>query len=157
MQFFHSDEFTFPLPVGHTFPQNKYARLTRRVVDSGLAAWHGLRVPRGVTDAEIEHAHTPAYGRSFRTGQLGEREMRRIGLSWSIRLAERTRRSCGSTLDCDVHHGDGTAAIFATDETVTTFSIHGAKNYPFHKQHSDLDIEMPDGEVVLCHPNASAF
>ncbi len=48
-------------------------------------------------------------------------------------------------IDCDVHQGDGTAAIFADDPTVTTFSIHGAKNFPFHKQHSDLDIELPDG------------
>jgi acetoin utilization deacetylase AcuC-like enzyme len=47
-------------------------------------------------------------------------------------------------VDCDVHQGDGSAAIFAGDRTVTTFSIHGAKNFPFHKQRSDLDIELPD-------------
>ncbi len=47
-------------------------------------------------------------------------------------------------LDCDVHQGDGTAAILAGDETVFTFSIHGARNFPFHKQRSDLDIELPD-------------
>jgi acetoin utilization deacetylase AcuC-like enzyme len=48
-------------------------------------------------------------------------------------------------LDCDVHQGDGTAAILAGDRTVFTFSVHGAKNFPFHKQQSDLDLEMPDG------------
>ncbi|HRE48758.1 MAG TPA: histone deacetylase [Aggregatilineales bacterium] len=48
-------------------------------------------------------------------------------------------------LDCDVHQGDGTAAIFQDDPTVFTFSIHGATNYPFHKQISDLDIPLPDG------------
>jgi acetoin utilization deacetylase AcuC-like enzyme len=48
-------------------------------------------------------------------------------------------------IDCDVHQGDGTAAILADDETVFTFSIHGAKNFPFHKQRSDLDLELPDG------------
>jgi acetoin utilization deacetylase AcuC-like enzyme len=48
-------------------------------------------------------------------------------------------------LDCDVHQGNGTAAIFADDPSVFTFSIHGAKNYPFHKEQSDLDIELPDG------------
>lgn len=47
-------------------------------------------------------------------------------------------------VDCDVHQGDGTAAIFADDPTVFTFSIHGAKNYPFKKQRSDLDIHLPD-------------
>lgn len=48
-------------------------------------------------------------------------------------------------LDCDVHQGNGTAAIFAEDPSVFTFSIHGAKNFPFHKEFSDLDIALPDG------------
>jgi acetoin utilization deacetylase AcuC-like enzyme len=47
-------------------------------------------------------------------------------------------------LDCDVHQGDGTAAIFSGDPTVYTFSIHGASNFPFHKKESDLDIALPD-------------
>jgi acetoin utilization deacetylase AcuC-like enzyme len=47
-------------------------------------------------------------------------------------------------LDCDVHQGDGTAAIFRDDPTVYTFSIHAAKNFPFHKQQSDLDIALPN-------------
>ena len=48
-------------------------------------------------------------------------------------------------LDCDVHQGDGTAAIFQSDASVFTFSIHGARNFPFHKVQSDLDIELEDG------------
>lgn len=48
-------------------------------------------------------------------------------------------------LDCDVHQGDGTASIFADDSTVFTFSIHGAKNFPFRKAISDIDIELDDG------------
>jgi acetoin utilization deacetylase AcuC-like enzyme len=48
-------------------------------------------------------------------------------------------------IDCDVHQGNGTASILAGDDTVFTFSIHGAKNYPFHKEHSDLDVELDDG------------
>ena len=48
-------------------------------------------------------------------------------------------------IDCDVHQGDGTAKIFEHDPSVFTFSIHGAKNYPFHKETSDLDVELPDG------------
>jgi acetoin utilization deacetylase AcuC-like enzyme len=48
-------------------------------------------------------------------------------------------------LDCDVHQGNGTAAILQGDQTIFTFSIHGAKNFPFRKQQSDLDIELPDG------------
>jgi acetoin utilization deacetylase AcuC-like enzyme len=48
-------------------------------------------------------------------------------------------------VDCDVHQGNGTAAILAGDATVFTFSIHGAKNFPFQKEHSDLDIALEDG------------
>jgi acetoin utilization deacetylase AcuC-like enzyme len=48
-------------------------------------------------------------------------------------------------VDLDVHQGNGTAAMFAADESVFTFSMHGARNYPFHKQRSSLDVELPDG------------
>ena len=48
-------------------------------------------------------------------------------------------------VDCDVHQGNGTASIFADDPTVFTFSVHGAKNYPFRKEASDLDVELDDG------------
>jgi acetoin utilization deacetylase AcuC-like enzyme len=48
-------------------------------------------------------------------------------------------------LDCDVHQGNGTAAILADDPTIFTFSIHAARNFPFRKERSDLDIELEDG------------
>jgi acetoin utilization deacetylase AcuC-like enzyme len=48
-------------------------------------------------------------------------------------------------LDCDVHQGNGTASIFSGDASVFTFSIHAAKNFPFHKEPSDLDIALADG------------
>jgi len=48
-------------------------------------------------------------------------------------------------VDLDVHQGNGTAAIFAADESVFTFSMHGARNFPFRKQRSSLDVELGDG------------
>jgi len=48
-------------------------------------------------------------------------------------------------IDLDVHQGNGTAAIFADDSSVFTLSLHGAKNFPFRKEASDLDVELPDG------------
>jgi len=48
-------------------------------------------------------------------------------------------------VDCDVHQGNGTASILRGDDSIFTFSIHGARNYPFDKEESDLDIELPDG------------
>jgi acetoin utilization deacetylase AcuC-like enzyme len=47
-------------------------------------------------------------------------------------------------VDCDVHQGNGTATIFASEERVFTFSMHGAKNYPLFKARSSLDVELPD-------------
>jgi acetoin utilization deacetylase AcuC-like enzyme len=48
-------------------------------------------------------------------------------------------------IDCDVHQGNGTAAIFAGEEDVFTFSMHGAKNYPLVKVPGSLDIPLEDG------------
>jgi acetoin utilization deacetylase AcuC-like enzyme len=48
-------------------------------------------------------------------------------------------------VDLDVHQGNGTAHIFRDDATVFTLSIHGQKNFPFRKEASDLDIDLPDG------------
>jgi acetoin utilization deacetylase AcuC-like enzyme len=52
-------------------------------------------------------------------------------------------RAC--VVDLDVHQGNGTHAIFAGEETVFTFSMHGGRNYPFHKVPGRLDIELADG------------
>ena len=48
-------------------------------------------------------------------------------------------------IDLDVHQGNGTASIFQEEPRVFTFSMHGRHNYPFHKEKSNLDIELEDG------------
>jgi acetoin utilization deacetylase AcuC-like enzyme len=48
-------------------------------------------------------------------------------------------------VDLDVHQGNGTASIFADDPSVFTLSLHGAKNFPFRKEASSLDVDLPDG------------
>jgi acetoin utilization deacetylase AcuC-like enzyme len=50
-----------------------------------------------------------------------------------------------AVVDCDVHQGNGTAAIFRDEPAVFTFSLHGAKNFPFRKEASDLDVTFEDG------------
>lgn len=47
-------------------------------------------------------------------------------------------------IDLDVHQGNANAAFFADEEAVFTFSMHGAKNYPYHKPPSSLDVDLPD-------------
>ena len=48
-------------------------------------------------------------------------------------------------IDLDVHQGNGTAKLMENEPRVFTFSMHGAANYPFHKEKSDLDIGLQDG------------
>jgi acetoin utilization deacetylase AcuC-like enzyme len=50
-----------------------------------------------------------------------------------------------AVVDCDVHQGNGTAAIFRDQPAVFTFSLHGEKNFPFRKDVSDLDVTFADG------------
>lgn len=200
MLIFSSDRFVLPLPAGHRFPMEKYARLREHVQTMGIVAPADLREPRAATDDELARAHDPDYIRRVECGELTDKELRRIGFPWSPELGARERLVCGATIqaceaalrdgvavtmaggthhatadygagycvfndsavaaralqasgliervviiDCDVHQGDGTALLLADDPRCFTFSIHGAKNYPFHKQSSDLDIALPDG------------
>ena len=61
------------------------------------------------------------------------------------RLQQLGRIERAAIIDLDVHQGNGTHACFADDPTVFTFSMHGAKNFPFHKVPGTLDIELNDG------------
>ncbi|MCI0485082.1 MAG: histone deacetylase [Blastocatellia bacterium] len=67
-----------------------------------------------------------------------------------IAIAIRVLRAEGlirraAVIDCDVHQGNGTAAIFAADAEVFTLSLHGEKNYPLVKQQSTIDVALADG------------
>jgi acetoin utilization deacetylase AcuC-like enzyme len=64
----------------------------------------------------------------------------------AIRVLQREGRARRvAVVDLDVHQGNGTARIFAGSPSVHTFSLHGEKNYPFHKEQSHLDVGLPDG------------
>jgi len=74
-------------------------------------------------------------------------------------IAARAAQAAGLTkqvliVDLDVHQGNGTAALCANDPQITTFSMHGARNYPAVKQCSDLDVALPSGmgdqEYLAC-------
>lgn len=65
---------------------------------------------------------------------------------WARRgTAARARPLRVAIIDLDVHQGNGTAAIFRDDPSVFTLSLHGARNFPFRKEPSDCDVELPDG------------
>jgi acetoin utilization deacetylase AcuC-like enzyme len=61
---------------------------------------------------------------------------------YSLRATGRALRA--AVVDLDVHQGDGTAHFFEHDPDVLTISLHGAHNFPFRKQHSKVDVELPD-------------
>jgi len=200
MKLFYADHFVLPLPEGHRFPMEKYARLRERLMESGLFGTDDFHVPDAASDTELLRAHDAGYVQRVVRGTLDRNDVRRIGFPWSEAMVERSRRSAGATLaacraaledgcaanlaggthhafrdrgegfcvfndaaiaalamraegrvervaiiDCDVHQGNGTAAILANRPECFTFSIHGARNYPFEKETSDLDVELPDG------------
>ncbi len=64
----------------------------------------------------------------------------------AVRVLQREGRiRRAMVVDCDVHHGNGTSAVFAGDQSVFTLSIHQFNNYPSEKPLSSLDIHLPDG------------
>jgi len=73
-----------------------------------------------------------------------------VAVAARLMQAEQPRRGAGApplqvaVIDLDVHQGNGTAHIFHGDDSVFTLSLHGARNFPFRKEPSDLDVELPD-------------
>ena len=63
----------------------------------------------------------------------------------ALRLVEDGRVARVMVVDCDVHQGDGTAALLAGRSDITTYSIHAEKNFPLRKARSTLDVALPDG------------
>ncbi len=92
MKVFYTDHFVLPLPDGHRFPSAKYWMLRERVRESGLC---DMLLPHAATDEELMRAHDAEYVRRVATGELTEKETRRIGFPWSPGMVERSRRSGG--------------------------------------------------------------
>jgi acetoin utilization deacetylase AcuC-like enzyme len=109
-----TDQFAVPLPEGHTFPMAKYARLRQRVVAAALVAPEDLVVPHAPTDEELLRVHDRDYLRRVCEGSLSAEEVRALGLPWSAALVERSRRSCGATIEaCRAALEDGVAVNLA--------------------------------------------
>lgn len=215
------------LPIGqHVFPAEKYRRVYRRLIDSGLAEPADFVAPQPASDEDILLVHTPQYVEKLKKGTLSVREELQLEVPYSrelvdafwlaaggsilsaeyalqdgisvnigggfhhafpdhgegfcmindvavaIRRMQRDRKiRTAMTVDCDVHHGNGTAAIFAGARTssqplpstgpavlgqrplmrgghhgdVFTISLHQENNYPAWKPASSIDVDLPDG------------
>lgn len=102
-----------------------------------LAAQTAMRDGFGCNLGGGFHHAYPGHGEGFCAIHDVAVAIRRLQADGSIRKA--------MVVDTDVHHGNGTAAIFAKDRSVFTLSIHQQNNYPAHKPASTLDLDLEDG------------
>ena len=122
--------------MGFPWSEHLVARTLASVNGTVRAAWAAL--DDGVSGNLAGGTHHAFAGRGqgycvFNDSAVAARVMQEEG---------RARRVV--ILDCDVHQGNGTARILQGDPTIFTFSIHGARNFPFRKEQSDLDVALPD-------------
>src|SRR5579859_2193573 len=223
----YSDEYY--LPIGpHVFPAEKYRRIHRRLIETGVADPSDFVTPQPASDQDVLLVHTPAYVHKLKTGTLSAREELELEVPYSPELVRAFWMAAGGsilaadyalnnrvgfnigggfhhafpdhgegfcmihdvavairrlqrddkirtamTVDCDVHQGNGTAAIFAGTRTassllpsassstlqgtqggkmrqahagdVFTISLHQHNNYPLWKPPSSIDVDLPDG------------
>ena len=101
-----------------------------------LAGQSALRDGFGANLGGGFHHAYPGHGEGFCAIHDVAVAIRRLQADKAVRKA--------MVVDTDVHHGNGTAAIFASDESVFTISIHQENNYPPHKPPSNIDLNMWD-------------
>ncbi len=123
--------------IGFPWSEGLVSRSRAAVQGTILAAKHALRDGVASNLAGGTHHAYPDHGEGYCV--LNDIAIATRVL-WRDGLVERV-----AVIDCDVHQGNGTAAIFQDDPDVFTFSMHGAKNFPARKEQSKLDIHLPDG------------
>lgn len=122
--------------------ETPYSRQTVRAYflaagGSILAARRALRDGIGINCGGGFHHAFPGHGEGFCAIN---------DIAVAIRALQREGAIAKAlVVDCDVHQGNGTASIFAADESVLTLSIHQLNNYPAVKPPSTVDIDLPDG------------
>jgi acetoin utilization deacetylase AcuC-like enzyme len=222
----YSDDYYLPIGT-HVFPAEKYSRIHKRLIESGVAAASDFVTPQPASDQDILLVHTPQYVQKLKSGTLSAREELQMEVPYSPELVRAFWLAAGGsilaadfalndrvafnvgggfhhafpdhgegfcmihdvavairrmqrddkitramTVDCDVHQGNGTAAIFAGmrvpsdplpsnspstltparpakvrnahDGDVFTISLHQENNYPMWKPPSSIDVDLPD-------------
>lgn len=123
--------------IGFPWSEGLVRRSRAAVQGTIIAARNALRDGVASNLAGGTHHAYPDHGEGYcvlNDIAIAARVLQRDGLARRI-----------AVIDCDVHQGNGTAAIFKDDPMVFTFSMHGAKNFPARKETSRLDINLPDG------------
>lgn len=123
--------------LGFPWSEQLRERSLRTVQATLEAARDALDRGAGITLAGGTHHAFPDHGEGFCVFN---------DVAVATRVLQREGRIARAlVVDLDVHQGNGTARIFEDDTDVFTFSMHGRKNYPFHKERSTLDVEVEDG------------
>ncbi|MEO7399837.1 MAG: histone deacetylase [Polaromonas sp.] len=147
---------TLPAPaqreIGFPWSPAMAERARRSVgatVAAARAALGGVSRPEGIA-ANLAGGTHHAYadkGGGFCVFNDAAVTARLMQAEWARQHRQARRPLQVAIIDLDVHQGNGTASIFAGDASVFTLSLHGEKNFPFRKEASDLDVELPDGSL----------
>lgn len=220
----YSDDYYLPIGA-HVFPAEKYERIHRKLLETGVAQASDFVTPQPASDEDVLLVHTPEYVHKLKTGTLSAQEELQMEVPYSPELVRAFWLAAGGsilaadyalrdrlafnigggfhhafpdhgegfcmvhdvavairrmqrdgkirramTVDCDVHQGNGTAAIFAgarpsgarlpsaaalhpthrgktrnaNAHDVFTISLHQEHNYPAWKPPSSIDVDLPD-------------
>lgn len=121
------------LPWSESFVERAYRVVQGTCEAAEAALTHGV----AMNLAGGTHHAFPDRGEGFCTFNDVAVAIRRLQRDGRVRRV--------AIIDLDVHQGNGTHGCFAGDPQVYTFSMHGAKNFPFHKVPGTLDVELDDG------------
>jgi len=121
------------LPWSEAFVERAFRVVQGTIEASDAALEHGV----AMNLAGGTHHAFPDRGEGFCTFNDVAVAIRRLQALGKVRRV--------AVIDLDVHQGNGTHGCFAGDDSVYTFSMHGAKNFPFHKVPGTRDVELDDG------------
>jgi acetoin utilization deacetylase AcuC-like enzyme len=168
--------YTFPLPDTHKFPVDKYALLRERLAFSGLANGSNILQGPAATDDQLALVHTPDYIQKVHNGTLTDKELRELGFPWSPQLAERSRRSVGSTImacrqalehGLAVNLGGGTHHAFSDrgqgycvyNDVAVAARLISSEGLAEHILIVDCDVHQGNGtaKILTDYPNLFTF
>jgi len=171
----YSHQFVLPLPPGHRFPMVKYALLHARVAAASERLGIVLGEAAAASADDLARVHGADYIARVLGGTLSEKEQRRIGFPWSLKMAERSRRVSGATIAAlsAAIHGDGisinlaggthhAAADHGAGYCVFNDSVVAARHVQAHGLARrilvvDLDVHHGDGTAALVRDDPSIF
>ena len=172
MKAFYTDHFVLPLPPGHRFPMEKYARLRDQV--SKLTGAQLVEAPPA-SDTQILYAHDAHYLIRVLEGKLNPEEQKEIGFPWSEKMVERSRRSAGATvaaakvafddgIACNLaggtHHAyrnHGSGFCVFNDSAIAARTLQKEINPKLQIAVIDLDVHQGNGTASILEHDASIF